>query len=84
MEISTTTPRTILQDIWYTDPIQIIPDPNPGHWDNIKDDQNKVKQNNTSGQTNEDTTKSNENLFPRETESSTKKTIIVKVPKVRT
>ena len=71
-----------MQDSWYPDPIQIIPDPNPGHWEDIKESSNGVKQNNTSGQTNEDATKSTENLFPRVTESSTKKTIIVKVPKV--
>ena len=79
---STTTPRTMLKNIWYPEPIQIIPDPNPSHWDEINKDSKKVSRNNSSKSGTVESRATTENLFPLLPESTTKKTIIVKVPKV--
>ena len=64
------------------DPIKIIHEPNPSPWDEIDDHLEDVNSKNTSVRTNPDSSETQENIFPREQESSTKKTIIVKVPKV--
>ena len=72
----------MLKNIWYPEPIQIIPDPNPSHWDEINKDSKKVSRNNSSESGNLESRTTTENLFPLLPESTTKKTIIVKVPKV--
>ena len=79
---STTTPRTILKNIWYPEPIQIIPDPNPSHWDEINKASSKTSRNDSTNSVTSEPRATTENLFPLEPESTTKKTIIVKVPKV--
>ena len=67
-------------DRWYPDPIPIIPEPNPNPWSGIKD---RLDGNTTSTPSKLDPTMTPDNLFPRESEeSTTKKTIVVPVPKV--
>ena len=67
-------------DRWYPDPIPIIPEPNPNPWVGIKD---RLDGNTTSSPSKSEPTMTPDNLFPRESEeSTTKKTIVVPVPKV--
>ena len=67
-------------DRWYPDPIPIIPEPNPNPWVGIKD---RLDGNATSTPPKLEPTMTPDNLFPRESEeSTTKKTIVVPVPKV--